>query len=84
MGLPTPRESILEQDYLFSICQLVQHNFMATSFHSIEGQPLLQDTEKSSAKVTKGLSQDPAFLKNFIGINLLHKGHQSLNGRFAT
>lgn len=78
MGLPTPRESILKRDYFFLICQLVLRNFMATSFHSIEGQPLQQDTEKSSAQVTKDLSQDPAFLKNFTGINLLHKGHQSL------
>lgn len=84
MGLPTPRESILKRDYLFSICQLVLNNFMATSSNSIEGQPLQQDTEKSSAQVTKGLSQDPALLKNFTGINLLHKGHQSLYGRLAT
>lgn len=45
----TLRESILKRDYLFSIGQLVLHNFMATSFHSKEGQPLQQDTEKSSA-----------------------------------
>lgn len=60
------RESILKRDYLFSICQLVQHNFVATSFHSIEEQPLQQDKEKSSALVTKGLSQDTAFLEKLL------------------